>query len=194
MIAEAVNQWVICISGWGQNEGMLTGIENLQDRIYRQCASDTSKVLLRAWNDTPEHVASRIWNRRPVKDTPRVVLIGYSYGGCTAIRINDALEDRGIPVAQMVLCDAIWRYSSAPTFFSLLPWWKLRVSSNVKNLWTYRQDQDAPRGHRVKRDDNYATKLMRDRVVTNRSHEYMDELPEFVDNCLAIACPRGDEP
>jgi len=189
MSVEPVTRWIVCIAGWQQNEGQTTGLEELQDRLHRRCSNRSTRVVLRAWNDSPSHIAERIFRRRPNDGQPAVVIIGYSYGGYSAVLLARQLQRRGIEVETMLLCDAVWRPSRwCPSVLSLLPWWTLRVPGNVRRLYSWRQKTNKPSGHAIALEDT--STLWSTRSVVGTTHRYMDENPEFVSISIAKGCPE----
>lgn len=131
--------------------------------------------------------------RRPNNEQPKVVLIGYSYGGRTVVQIAEQLKKRGIEVETMILCDAVYRpFNSFPSFTSMLPLWTLNIPNNVKKVYSFLQRTNKPQGHTVKIDDKRKT-THNTRLIEGVTHQYMDDLPEFRDLCLAHGCPKGDK-
>ena len=190
---EPVERWIVCVTGFCQPESRATGVEILQDRLHRLCGNPFTRVLLRAWDDSPWHCAERIWTRRPPVDPPRVVLIGYSWGGYTANEIAKQLHRRGLAVDALLLCDAVWR---SRTIFgrplSMLDCWTIRVPANVRRCFVWRQTANRPRGARVVVTDPITE--ITESVLPHLAHQYMDDLPEFHKIASLVACPRNEVP
>lgn len=189
-MVEAVNRWIVCVTGFMQPESRLTGVEILQDNLRRRCQAADAIVALKAWADSPWHIAERIWNRRPRNGNPHVVLIGYSWGGYTAVKIARELQKRGIEVEALLLCDAVWR--SRTIFFrwlSMLNCWTIRIPANVRKAFVWRQANNRPCGSRIKVEDRRT--LVDEHVVQDRTHQYMDDDPEFHAAAYMVACPHA---
>ncbi len=181
-----VDRWIVCISGYMQSEARLSGIEQLQHKIHTQCSSPTTRVLLKSWRDSPDDLAERIWRSQP-HHPPGIVVIGYSYGGCTAIALCEELERRGLDVEHLLLLDAVWRpWHLIPSLLSLLKLWVLKVPSNVGTCYSWTQTLTKPSGHTVQVDRD-ATTLHR--CTLNVGHQYVDEHPVAHECAMRVACP-----
>lgn len=188
---EPVERWIVCVTGFMQPEGRVTGVESLQDELHRQCLCKHTRVILKAWCDSPWHIAERIWNRRPYTKPPKVVLIGYSWGGFTANKIAWELRDRGIPVEAMVLCDPVWRSRTwAFRWLSMLDCWSILVPENVETLYTWRQVRNQPSGAHLLLQNKDATNWKVNVVRKDVTHQYIDDDPHFHNVARRVACPE----
>jgi pimeloyl-ACP methyl ester carboxylesterase len=182
-----VERWIVCVGGFGQDEPGRHGIDEIQDAVFRRCTCESTRVPRMSWRDSPASIAKRIWNRRPDDHPPRVVLIGFSYGGWTAILIARELESLGLDVEVMLLIDAVWRpLAWLPSLTSLLRRWKIRVPENVRCVYSWRQQAGAPFGHEVMCG---ALTLHTAHTLT-APHQQIDDHPEVFAKALEVACPE----
>ncbi len=188
---EPVERWIVCITGFMQPEGRVTGVESLQDELHRLCLCRSTRVILKSWRDSAYHVAERIWNRRPQNKQLHVVLIGYSWGGYTAVKLAWELRKRGLEVESLILSDAVWR-SKTPIFYplSMVNYFPIHIPDNVHTLYTWRQVSNRPRGAEIKLQDKDVTKWITNRVHDDIDHQYMDDDDEFLRIAKEVACPK----
>lgn len=187
-----VDLWVVCIAGW-REEGKPSGIENIQDAIHRKCHCDTTRVLLKSWRDNMPDLASRMWHRskyrfsRSPADQPRIVIIGYSYGGWTACILANELKKRKWKVENLLLIDPVWRpISWLPSPSSLWGNWTIDVPNNVNAVNEWHQKINKPSGHKVitsSRTLHYEQTLM-------LKHGQIDDDPQIFNKALAVSCPE----
>lgn len=183
----AVERWIVCFSGFLQ-EGRLSGIEKIEDAIHRQCNGDSTRVLLKSWRDSPADVAQRIWNRCPEGHQPAVVIIGYSYGGYTAVLLARELEKRGLKVETMLLIDPVWRWAARwPSLLSWLEGWEIKVPSNVRKLYGWTQKVDTPAGHKIVPSGSTISDIQ----TLMRAHNIMDDAMEVYNRAMFVACPES---
>ena len=184
----AIKRWHVVISGFTQNEARETGLMALWRKLRVQSAPGT-EVQLRCWHDRWSDLAELIHLNRN-GGTPDVVISGYSFGGYSATILAAELERRGIPVRAMVLCDAVYRHwYRAGWWRSLMPWCRIRVPANVREVFWLRQGNPRfelgrrgpvvqPAGHDVFAADEDATEIHPPVVLPNE-HAYMDDAPDF---------------
>lgn len=183
----AIERWIICIVGYRQ-EGKPSGIEKIQDSLHRQCGGADTRVLLKSWRDNMVDLASRMWNRRPIDHQPRITIIGYSYGGLTAVKLVRELEKTKWEAEILLLIDPVWRFWDAmPSPSSLFSGWQIQLGDNVGTLWWWHQAVDRPRGHRVNCDENKI--LVHEKTMLLPHHE-IDDSPEIFDIAMHISCPE----
>ena len=151
--------WVVLVGGFLQqmdgNHG-LAALFHLLDRFKRPGLN----LLLREWTTDTAAIARRV---ALLADggAPTVVVVGFSYGGTTAVRLCEELEERGVTVGSLTLIDAVWRpWRGFPSVLSVLPWWRLRVPRNVKRVRVYRQREDRPMGHEVVLAEPYSAEMV----------------------------------
>lgn len=181
-----IDEWIVSVTGFGQREGHLTGLEILHTLIRKKCSGVESIALLKSWNDNTNDVAERIWRMRRIGGTPRVVLIGFSYGGYTAVLIAKELQKRGIKVSHLFLVDAVWRYSRYfPSFVSLLPFWRIHIPTNVKKVINWRQYVSKPKGHKIVVDPDHTE---HEEHTLDVIHSYCDDHPDVYQRVLEFVC------
>ena len=181
-----IDRWIVCVTGFLQPEGKITGVVELQEKIRRQCVCPRVVTELKSWNDNPWYIAERIWRFRP----RNVVLVGYSYGGFTAALVARELAARnsGIRVDAMVLSDAVWRPAANwPSIRSLFNGGRIEIPRNVRRLWSWTQTTNKPCGHELIVDEKYTTWVKE--CVPDIRHQYMDDLEAFHEVALEVACP-----
>jgi len=182
-----VERWIVCVGGLGQDEPGRHGIDEIQDAVFRQCTCEFTRVPRMSWRDSPKAIARRIFNRRPVGHQPRVVLIGFSYGGWTAVLIARELEGLNVPVETLLLIDAVWRpLAWLPSLTSLMRRWKIDLPANVGACYAWRQKRSTPCGHDI---DPGRVRQFTEHTL-NVPHDEIDEHPEVWAKALAVACPE----
>jgi len=184
---EPIERWIIVFTGFLQ-EGRLSGLEKIEHAIHQQCNCDSTRVILKSWQDSPGAVASRIWNRQPEGHPPAIVIIGFSYGGFTAVLLARELGKRGLKIETMLLIDPVWRWlAELPSVLSLGSWWEINVPKTVRTLFAWFQKVDRPRGHRLIVDENHTLYFPK---TLKRTHNQMDDAEEVYKKALLVACPE----
>lgn len=187
-----VTNWVVCISGYMQTEGLRSGIHKIQHAIHQQCSGPQTRVLLKAWRDCMTELANRITMWKPSGAQPRVTIIGYSYGGYTATLLADELDHRGVDTENLLLIDPVWRPRARwASPLSLNRSCTIDVPRSVKNLWYWRQIArrcTEPQGHAI---NVYKTTVWhnRDAKPLRYDHKSIDDAHEIKQQALAVACP-----
>lgn len=176
-------------SGCFQDRHKVCGIEPLADAIHHAIAGPSTRVEFAKWGDSVKESAAYIARR--IDPAGRVVLIGYSFGGDAVIDLAWELKKRGVGVADLVLCDAVYRTGILPTWltanvYSLLPFGKLKIPPNVGRVHRFYQRINIPQGHELKIVDPDRTKVVLD-VDLKLRHEQMDESPEFQSEARRVA-------
>lgn len=196
-LLEPVNRWVVCVTGFGQSEDRLTGVEMLQDVLRRQCSSADTVVVLRSWRDSPGSLAQRIANRSPDDFDPHIVTIGYSWGGYSSVVLARELQKRGLTVDHMLLCDAVWRGRFMMSYpLSLTDAFTITIPSNVKHLYTWRQCANTPRGSKIRLEHPYDEGEERGTLWDYQeehkhiTHQHLDDLRSFRKKAKELACPH----
>ena len=188
---QLIKRWVVCWTGFGQGEHRMTGVEMLQDDLHVQCSCPHTRVILKSWHDSPSSIAARIKNRCGEDLDPAIVIIGYSWGGYSAVLMARELRRRGLTVDNLLLADAVWR----SRFFigyplSLLDKFAIMIPSNVKQVHTWRQTSNTPRGAKIIIEDPSKTDWVTNEVLPHIDHQYVDDHRPFLLTAKRLACPR----
>lgn len=142
---------IILITGFTQSGRNLSGLELLYDKLIRRLSDHKfiSIVTMHEWDDDMKAIAMRESRMRP----DEIMVVGYSYGGSSALRLCRHLQTEGLTVSMLGLVDPVYRrFRSIPALSSFLPWKKLRVPNNVEKVCHFFQRQNYPRGHDLKLD------------------------------------------
>lgn len=169
--------WIVCLTGFLQDEGRVTGLSRLWRELHREHAGPDTVVVQRAWSDCVWTLAELIWRTRPDDRPPRVGIAGYSWGGMTALHLCEELNRRSIPVERLYLVDAVYRHGYwLGQWRAFVPWRRLYVPRNVAYCRPFAQRENLPRGHDVVAVDPAATDL-RPVGWLNCVHQYADDHP-----------------
>ncbi len=205
---EPVTSWILFFQGFLQDEGGRTTLERVHRRVNQRCSGPNTIISIGGWRDNVSDKARRIanWRDEQTGDNPRVVIVGFSYGGWSATRVCVELQKHDMPVEALLLCDPVGRFfGHLPSSFSMLDVIPIRVPANVRKLYTWRQKANYPRGGRIVLEKPYAalsdgkndggvncgTSWIEDKIFHFVPHESMDDHPDFQRTILQIACPRG---
>jgi pimeloyl-ACP methyl ester carboxylesterase len=192
---ERIKKWVWLFSGFTETRRECCGTERLFFELRRREPIDTL-IEFDEWDADPEGIAHFVDRNAAI--APRIVVVGYSWGGDKAVELCAALGERHLPVRHLVLCDAVWRSGWQPAWMarrgiplnplSLTRLPKLKIPASVREVTWLRQTTDRRiRGHDVSAIDPQRTLVHPPVVLDGRSHGQMDESEEFVRACLA-AC------
>ena len=181
--------WVVLIGGFTQRDYRENGLQRLWMKLNR-VAVPMTHVALREWTVNTSRLAQRIWLvSRYDESPPIIIVVGYSYGGQTAVNFCRDLARRGLMVESLVLCDAVFRWLRVlPTLSSLFSFWRIRVPRNVRMVRWFYQRMSIPFGHRVVRDDPEQTAFWNNEFFGKEleaGHVYVDDNLEFHTHVLA---------
>jgi len=192
----ATASYIILVSGFTQHRGHFHGILKLREDLLaaQKQNGENHRVWYYTWNEDMRRVASELNSVATYHGhKPRVMLVGYSYGGWGSLRLAKALDRRGIPVEHHVLSDPVGRPIYWPTPLpapsSLLGRrfaWPLMVPGNVRDCWHYHQIENRPQGHRLKAVDPTRTTIHRSKRL-HISHNQMDDSKVFHKKVLSLA-------
>lgn len=184
-----------CISGFTQTERRCHGVLKLSEYLHELGFNNhVSRVQLRPWNSDWSSVAENTWLLEQ-HHRARVVVNIYCYswgGGWGAVRLARELKKRGIVVHFIVACDAVYRHPLLlMRWTSLLgrnyPWSpRIRIPSNVTHVKPYHQKQNRPQGHQIVGDADFSGCIW-DSVELDRTHQFMDDAPEWHGACVGAA-------
>ena len=187
-----INTWHVCISGFLQREGKMNGIVQLWSDLHFEHAGSNTRVELREWCGNWGNIAEWIWRMRPV-EPPKINIYGYSWGGFSATLLSRQLAKRGLHVDNLVLSDAVYRHRYLfGQWRALVPWMKIKIPSNVKNVTWFRQWGNLPRGHTLVAEDPNSTIIRNPfEVRDGTTHQYMDDYRPFHDEAKKKAGELG---
>lgn len=173
-------EWNFLFCGFLQRDGDVNGMVALWDELRRTRSSPEFVVERHAWYSRAGDLAEMVSAFRDRQNTtPRINVVGYSWGGTTALNFARCLKRRGLNVARMVLCDAVYR-PPVPLGYSLAfcPWMRLLVPNNVGHVIQFRQRTSWPRGHRIVAEDPHATWVEKP-IFLPHDHIHMDDAVQF---------------
>lgn len=186
-----VHAWHLCISGFTQTEGQLTGLMRLCLELGIRHNGPRTRVELRKWNDDWSDVAEFIWLTRPngASGGPRVNVYAYSWGaGWGFTQLAQQLRQRQIEVSSAVLCDPVYRSRwLSMQWRSLWGHPVIRVPDNVHTVWSCYQTTNKPAGHPLVADDPSRTRILPAVHVPGVTHQYMDDTRMFFERSLEVA-------
>lgn len=189
--------WHVVISGFTQRLESPSGAQFLWNAIRRARANSAdAAALLEPWNADWRGIADLIWRFRPLDRPARVCCYAYSWGGGWGFpALARELAQRGIEIAQAVLCDAVYR----PRWISFdwlaltrLP--KIRVPANVREVSWFRQRTGLPAGHDVIAEDRTRTRVNAAVVCDGVAHQFMDDLDAWWLKSLSVAAAARPAP
>ena len=147
-------------------------------------------VFFFTWDVDPRAIAKFV--NRMCSDVARVCFYCYSWGGDTGVDCCAELKTMGREVEAFVACDIVYRTSWLPTWLPLniLSMTKLPtivMPSNVVEVWQFRQKNNRPRGHNIVHEKGHNVPVIHAPVLLDRTHEWMDDAPEYQEKALAVA-------
>lgn len=140
---------------------------------------------LYSWDDDMGDKAEKIFRFRPDRSADLDIRIaGYSWGGYSAVALSRQLQQRGLPVAQLILSDPVYRHGYwLGQWRALCPGSKIRLPPNVLQAAYFVQAQSMPKGHKLLPNKVSKTEMWGP-VLLKRDHRYMDDAPEWHDMVL----------
>lgn len=194
-----IRRWHVVISGFTQNEGRPNGSELLWSMLRQHDRGGNGTcTTLRPWNSPWDNFAEMVWRFRPLEAPPEVHVYAYSWGaGWGFPRLAHELGKRSLAIDTAVLSDAVYRnplWSLAWLSLCRLP--RIAVPPNVREVYWFFQRTNRPAGHTVVAADPERTIVHQGREA-RATHNYMDDLPAFYQQSLAVAhqaAQRGYRP
>lgn len=201
-----VKTWHVCLSGFTQKSGTLTGMMKLwQKLLFLQ--NPQTQVVLYTWRLDTWALAETIWltgqseeeiiitgGTKTVVEWPRVYIYAYSWGaGWAATRLINELRKRGIPVFVCVFADPVFRSPYLPDWFPFNPLtfvgkYPVRINDNVKKVIWFYQTTNRPRAHYVRTMEDDQTTLIEEGIrLPGVTHQYMDDDPRFHAAAMQVA-------
>lgn len=177
-----IERWIVCVSGFCQDEskpsGMMRLWRDVHHEVHRNSTNANSVVIPKTWRVDADALAEWMWRTRPVGHPPVIDIVGYSWGGAAAVRLCNALGRRGQKVRNLILCDAVYRHPYwLGNWRAFMPGIPLVVPGTVQNLWTFKQDTNWPRGHRV--ICARPTVFHGNTMIRDVTHQYIDDSFDF---------------
>lgn len=174
--APPIPDHTILISGFRQEEGFSSGMQNAYSVLYH--AGVGGHLIYEEWKQSPKKIARKV----NLLGGERVCIVGYSWGCATAARVAVELTARGIDVKAMVLVDPVARIPWAHTYSAFAAWfgWSLGMSIDVPfgvdRVLVLRQTKDRPKSSRVTAGSD-----MEERELTLYGHDSIDDAPETLE-------------
>ncbi len=185
---DEIHKWLICISGFLQDEGKPTGMVRLFTALHAAHASPGTRLELRCYNDDWNALAEFIWRLRPTGAPPVIRIFAYSWGGTGALNLARELDRRGLKVDHIVLSDAVYRSDwLINRWLAMTPLPVLEVPLNVRQVTLYRQNRNLPAGHDVVPLNRMTTIHRQSAPFEKVDHEYMDDLNKFHRTAMEVA-------
>lgn len=192
----------ICISGFTQHEGRMSGLMKLSEKMIASGFSigRHSRVWLFRWDANWSRVAEHVSIlSEKYEVAPLIGVYAYSWGaGWGAMQLSKQLLRRGQQVRAMVLSDPVYRHPWFPFhWFSMLsrdiPILRapiIYVPKNVHEVWHFNQTLNRPQGHRLISTNGTEIHYEGDLGCI---HQKMDEHYRFHDKALDVATMLTDE-
>ena len=146
----------LMITGFTERrDEMSAGLGDLWYQIHKRYAGPDTINHLFHWFESPRNVARWIHRHcynREEGTYPEIQIVGYSFGGQTAINVCRELDNlANITVRSLTLIDAVRRRTRWPigwlSAFNRIA--RLTVPANVQRVDSFIQRQNWPRGHKV---------------------------------------------
>lgn len=180
----------IMIAGFTQRVGRSSnGVYRLFDECYRRFASQSTLVEYFPWYVSPDDIANALLERSLELQHGEhrmlsIQLVGYSFGGQTAVHVARQLQARGHSVDHLTLCDPVARFGRLGWLRAANPFGEITVPSTVLNVQWFRQWSRRwrltppfffPRSHDV-RIEGRPTPIA---IRSDREHTDIDNDPRF---------------
>lgn len=189
-MAHRLSSWHICISGFTQHAGRMSGLMRVWLALSAAVASNTVRVELRPWNEDWPRFAEWVWLtwQEQGGPPPTICVYAYSYGaGWGFVRLARELEKRGLQIHRAVLCDGVYRHRYwLGAWRSFWPLSRIMVPANVRDVRWFYQRRNLPQGHQVVAE-NRARTIVHGGVEIVATHQYADDSMAFREACLEAA-------
>ena len=154
-----ITHFHILIGGFTQKYSDATnGLCGLEYELLHKhgLGNGLSDVTYLPWYIDANDYAKRCWHFGDFRcaKPSKVQVVGYSYGGMTALNICRAFENLGVKVDRLCLIDPVKRRSLNPLGWlaAFNRWAELEVPANVRQCVWFYQKKNWPRSHTVKHD------------------------------------------
>jgi len=175
-----ITNWHIVISGYLQDRAQRTGMAHLgRSLMLKFSGRDDTRVSTLAWDDNMASMAEMVWRDSTRDDQTHICVYGYSWGGQSAIHLCRALQNRGLVVSHLVLCDPVYRHrywlGQWRTLFQLVP---IVIPENVREVDWVRQRVTWPSGHNLSAENADKTNIA-EPIWLEVGHRWIDDHPRF---------------
>jgi pimeloyl-ACP methyl ester carboxylesterase len=189
-----INRVVICIAGAFQRIGQTNAMTRLHHGLHCELAEPGTQVVFYPWFGNWSDVARWIKQIEESNDRqqPVIDLVGYSWGGASAIELAWELKDCGLKVRKILLADAVYRHRyRAGNWRAFWPHSKLVVPSTVGEVFWVRQRNPRfrpfhthgwfqPAGHDVVPESaDSLGPAIHEPVIVDCVHNFVDDSAEF---------------
>ena len=170
-----INNFIYVIGGFTQKTGSDTGMMRLWARLFKWRAFDSRHaltfILPREWDDSTKEMAAMMDRHAAMNQRTRIIIAGYSWGaGHGAIQLAKAFKTVGRDIDLLLLIDPVYR-SKLPLVFRLLAftrWFGITIPDNVRHVMAWRQDNDGPRGTKIKLANASRTTILAELDLSSR--------------------------
>ena len=180
---------IVCISGFTQTLARPTGIEKLWMKL-RQFESPECRVSILEWDSNWESFAEHCFRTANGSRKDFSALIcAYSWGvGYGFLKLANEFKKRGLKVPYAVLCDGVYHSGVFPWRAVMSPFWKpkIKIPSNVGEVWWFRQFENKPAGHDLVAEDHKSTNI-NDPTVLDVHHAWCDDSHWFHTQSVSAA-------
>jgi hypothetical protein len=190
MAANRINAWHVCISGFTQHHGRMSGLMRLWLLLSAAIASRSVRVELRPWREDWPRFAEWLWLtwQEQGGPPPTICVYAYSYGaGWGFLRLADELGKRGMEIHRAVLCDPVYRHGYLwGAWRAFWPFSRICVPASVREVWWFYQRRNLPMGHQVVAANRARTLVHAGQEIV-ATHQYVDDSESFREQCLEAA-------
>ena len=180
-------KWIVPITGFTQSIDRPNGFDSLWHKLRELPELDGSSSVVmtpQEWSASFGHIANFIHRHKNGSEEPLIYVFAYSWGcGRGFIRLAKELKKRGMSIQHAVLCDPVF-HSWARIWRSMVFSPAIKIPSNVHRVSWFRQKQNRPRATELVATGKYT--VIDQPIWLKRSHEWMDDAPEFHEKCLEV--------
>jgi len=163
-------------TGFLQSTRKTNGMDALADKLHDINDLRVGRPL--AWDSDP--IGNAKWVLDNVANDMPYSIVAYSYGANTGLNLCRELQKHGRSVDYLYLIDGVKRLRTAKfswiaKVWSLNPYLRLIIPSNVRHYTIWRQNQRQPKGHRVYRTLLNGSTEEIPTIWKNRPHTEMED-------------------
>lgn len=190
-----IRNFIYVIGGFTQKTGSDTGLMRLWARLFKWRAKNYDHaftfLMPREWDDATKEMAELV-KRHAIRDAnPGIIIVGYSWGaGYGSIQLAKSLAKKKRTVDLMLLIDPVYR-SKLPLIFRLLAyttWFGIKIPPNVLKVAVWRQNNNGPRGTKIKLEDKSKTIILFEEDVSDLglTHSTIQYHEPVLQKCLQL--------